>query len=328
MSEIKIYVSQRIDLRAVLIDNPLFIPVRCGAVYDAENPRGLTGDDSGDNISHKRMSFSELTVQYWAWKNTRSDYVGLCHYRRYLSFADRDYAADRYNMVHVPCLLPEEERRFGLLDREKMEKCILPWDALTSRSADVGRIPLPQGRQANTVREWWEAQADHYLPSGCLEVLLETLERLSPETLPAADRYLAGDRFRGSNCFVMKWELFDRLCRFEFPILFAAEREIEARDPSLRDKRIAGYLGEILYGVFFTLLEEEGKASVQERQLVYFRDASEPLGTGDLWKKRAISRTDKLLRPLGEVLLPIGGGKREALKSRINQIKSLGGKKA
>ena len=71
--DIKIFVSHRIDLDSETIDNPLYIPVRCGAVYDEREDITMLGDDTGDNISEKRMSYCELTVQYWAWKNIKAD---------------------------------------------------------------------------------------------------------------------------------------------------------------------------------------------------------------------------------------------------------------
>ena len=89
--DIKIFVSHRIDLDSETIDNPLYIPVRCGAVYDEREGVTMLGDDTGDNISEKRESFCELTVQYWAWKNVNADYYGLCHYRRYLGFSEEKY---------------------------------------------------------------------------------------------------------------------------------------------------------------------------------------------------------------------------------------------
>ena len=88
---VKIFVSHRIDLESQVIDNPLYINVRCGAVYDkrqSDEYVKMLGDNVGDNISEKRLKYGELTVQYWAWKNQKADYYGLCHYRRYLSFGD------------------------------------------------------------------------------------------------------------------------------------------------------------------------------------------------------------------------------------------------
>ena len=53
--DIKIFVSHRIDLDSETIDNPLYIPVRCGAVYDErENVKsGLFENLSFQFISNK-----------------------------------------------------------------------------------------------------------------------------------------------------------------------------------------------------------------------------------------------------------------------------------
>ena len=103
--DIKIFVSHRIDLDSETIDNPLFVPVRCGAVFDKRENITMLGDNTGDNISEKRMSFCELTVQYWAWKNVEADYYGLCHYRRYFSFSDKIWTETNiYNHIEEKIL--------------------------------------------------------------------------------------------------------------------------------------------------------------------------------------------------------------------------------
>lgn len=46
---------------------------------------GYIGDNTGDNISLRNPNYCELTGLYWAWKNLKCDYIGLCHYRRYFT---------------------------------------------------------------------------------------------------------------------------------------------------------------------------------------------------------------------------------------------------
>ena len=57
---------------------PLHVGHACGEDF------GYAGDDTGDNISEKNCYYGELTGVYWVWKNVHTtDYVGICHYRRY-----------------------------------------------------------------------------------------------------------------------------------------------------------------------------------------------------------------------------------------------------
>ena len=82
MPDVKIFVSHRVDLDSVAVENSVYIPVRCGAELDTNENPTMIGDNTGENISDKREYLGEFTVQYWAWKNVQADYYGLCHYRR------------------------------------------------------------------------------------------------------------------------------------------------------------------------------------------------------------------------------------------------------
>lgn len=62
-----------------------YFPVHVGRnhVMSELDTRNIPGDDTGENISQKNPYYCELTGLFWAWKNLKCDYVGLCHYRRY-----------------------------------------------------------------------------------------------------------------------------------------------------------------------------------------------------------------------------------------------------
>ena len=58
------------------------IPIQVGAALTKERICDIC-DDVGEHISEKNRQYCELTALYCIWKNDRSDYVGLGHYRRH-----------------------------------------------------------------------------------------------------------------------------------------------------------------------------------------------------------------------------------------------------
>lgn len=63
-----------------------------GAALSEDTVDGIR-DDEGENISKKNRKYCELTVMYWAWKNTISEYIGLSHYRRRFDFSNEELCA-------------------------------------------------------------------------------------------------------------------------------------------------------------------------------------------------------------------------------------------
>ncbi len=81
-----------------------YLPVFVGAaLYETDLP--YQRDDEGENISIKNRSYSELTGMYWAYKNLIADYVGLCHYHRFMDIRNIDIT--KYDVV-----LPEKRHYY------------------------------------------------------------------------------------------------------------------------------------------------------------------------------------------------------------------------
>lgn len=80
-----IYMARsHVDKQIVVKDFPFWIiPIQVGAALTEADICELK-DNTGENISEKNGNYSECTAIYWIWKNApRTDYIGLCHYRRH-----------------------------------------------------------------------------------------------------------------------------------------------------------------------------------------------------------------------------------------------------
>lgn len=95
------------ELGENIADKPYEISIQVGANL-TDKIMFPVRDNMGENISDKNKEYCELTGLYWAWKNDKSDYIGLSHYRRKFTLSDREinaiYAGDVDIVVTVPLL--------------------------------------------------------------------------------------------------------------------------------------------------------------------------------------------------------------------------------
>lgn len=84
---------------------PWIKPIQVGsALTDQRITERL--DNTGDNISDKNYKYSELTAMYWAWKNSKDEYLGICHYRRILCLNMEDLRKVKQHDINVVLPLP------------------------------------------------------------------------------------------------------------------------------------------------------------------------------------------------------------------------------
>lgn len=266
MSEIAIFVSHRTDIDSECIKNPLYHNIACGKALE-EDYDILPGDDTGDNISAKKAIYSEYTVQYWAWRNYDADYYGLCHYRRYLSFADEFFPEwNNQRFVSEPYLAKETVKKYGLLSEQNMRKTIEQYDVITSVTYETSSEPIMP--RCHTVRDLFGRNPQLLTSYEDISLMQDIVKEKFPQYYKALEDELNSDRHRGFNCYVMKKELFQLMCEYEFGVFFELEKKLSFTN----NPREMGYLGEILYGSFIRWVIDRKKYKVKETQIVLFHD--------------------------------------------------------
>ena len=191
----------------------VFTPIHVGRAASKykEEMKDIIGDDTGDNISEKDASYSEMTGHYWAWKNYHdSEYIGFCQYRRYF-----------YEKITSKNI-----------------------DSFFSKGTDV-LLAGPCMRKHN---RWSFLQS--YVCAEDLAIMLKVVNRLYPEYYTTLSQYGFGYVDYPFNMLICRRELFDKYAEWMFSILFECEKYIKPL-PYSRARRVYAYLAEFLTPVFF-----------------------------------------------------------------------------
>lgn len=192
--------------------DPIYVPLQVGRAGASD--LGYMRDDTGVNISEKNCYYGELTGVYWVWKNIKSsDYVGICHYRRYFCTEEgRILTEKEYEAILSECDLIVSKKlklNFSYYDGYAGDYNIHDLDA-------VGKV----------IREHYP---DYY----------ETFERLVREK---------GTYF--GNMMVGRKALFDEYCEWLFGIFEKAEEKIDASCYDAYHRRVYGFISEFLLYVW------------------------------------------------------------------------------
>lgn len=269
MSEpnIKILVSCHKGIVAPQSD--IFLPVHVGAEQAKLPLKNTTPDNTGDNISERNFTFCELTAQYWAWKNLDADYYGLCHYRRYFCFDGKRHHANDHKQIEVKSLNQFTLKEYRLDDEGLIRSCVADNDIITPPYWNVKGTPTEDGPK-KTIKE-------HMMGYGLIDeegfALLESIvEKNQPEFKQDLDSYLNGSQYLGYNCYIIKKDVFFQLCDFEFSILFDFDKQFNYENRTTTQKRVCGYLGEILYSVFINHLKRTSNYKIAQYPMVFFED--------------------------------------------------------
>lgn len=166
----------------------VYTPIHVGRAIskNKEEMAEMLGDDTGDNISVKNPYYCELTAQYWGWKNIHTEYIGLCHYRRYF-----------------------EEK----ITSENI-------DAKLGSNSDILCVTPIHEKYRNSLRLVRASCLEDY------QIFMYSLKKVSPSYYLTAKEFLSKGVVTPYNMFVMKKSLFDRFAEWQFSILFEMEKHL------------------------------------------------------------------------------------------------------
>ena len=187
----------------------MYEPLQVGRATKAD--LGYLGDDTGDNISKLNCYYSELTGFYWIWKNYHeTEYVGTCHYRRYL--------------------LNAQEKIFT--EQEYLE-LLKNYDLITTK-----RVLLNNSYH-------FGFSANHNIKA--LDTTGEVIRDIYPEYYEMFMQLVNGPETYFGNILVTSKELFDEYAEWLFTIFFEVQNRINVEtDEDEYHKRVFGFISEFL----------------------------------------------------------------------------------
>ena len=190
----------------------IYMPLQVGRACGED--LGYPGDNTGDNISDKNCFYGELTGVYWVWKNVRtSDYVGICHYRRYFC--------------------TEDGRIFNENDYLRILK---EYDIITSKKLKLNY-------------SYYDGYASDYNIFD-LNTTGEVIREKYPEYYDNFIRLVHGNGTYFANMMVADKALYDEYCEWLFSIFDEVEQRIDASSYDDYHKRVFGFISEFLLLVF------------------------------------------------------------------------------
>lgn len=278
---VKIFVSNRIDLDSETINDSPYVNVRCGAVFDHRKEITMLGDNTGDNISNKRMSFCELTVQYWAWKNVDADYYGLCHYRRYLSFNNKEYKASKNEhdngCISVDYLTDAVKKKFKL-DDQSIQEMTDHYDVIACMPIDSPKSNLQAMKDSpdyHNIEDMYEA--------------IKIIHEKYPYMDSIVHEYMNSKEVRLYNCWIMRKNIFEEYSQWLFSILFELEKRIDMSTYGLQKYRTPGTIGERLFGIFCLYLTKRKDVRFKNQQLLFIEHPEKNISLKPFWGRDQVT---------------------------------------
>ncbi len=195
--DIKILVSTH--KKYVMPKDSIYIPIQSGS--DLYPDLGYQKDNEGVNISSKNPAYNEMCVMFWGWKNIKSDYMGLVHYRRHFTL--------------------KKKKRFSIEDvisKKELETVFQKNDII---------LPPKRHYPFFTIKSHYIYTKKGYtlIHKRDFNVLENIIFESYPQYLKSFNLCMKRSYYHGGHLCLMKKEFYDDYCEF----IFSIGKELEHR---------------------------------------------------------------------------------------------------
>lgn len=222
-------------------ENSMYIPLLVGADYNNGLDFYEKDNSESDNISSKNPTFCELTGQYWIWKHSDEDIVGLCHYRRYFTKNSKLFS------------------KTMILNGANVRKILSNYDVILPKKRVFSKDKLSS-------KDFFNKYHDENVWRLCKEIIADKY----PEYLPSFKWFENENEGYCYNMLVSNKELFDSYSSWMFDILFELEEKIDFSKYDDYNKRMIGFVSERLINVWV----HRNKLRVKEIPVVFTESES------------------------------------------------------
>ena len=192
-ADFKIYVVTHKDVKLSALPDGYKI-IHAGHAL-AKEKFGYLGDDTGENISRLNLYVNEITALYWLWKNTRHDFIGFIHYRRFFTTDGKNF-----------------------LSTDAARKILREYDIIVN-DCKFGYIAL---------RDWKIMLSTKKIAEHVIDTLRKYIALHQPDYLAAYDRVTNSFGVFCYEIFITRREIFNAYCEWLFSFLIDATEEILA----------------------------------------------------------------------------------------------------
>lgn len=236
----------------------VFEPIQTGYSQSSVD-LGFLKDNSGDNIADKNISYAEMTAWYWVWKNylkkhPRVDYIGFCHYRRFL-----DFFSDKLNYNSLFSNIWNYSAFKGYFDEyynnKEIHNIIKDYDVILVEKFSVLSLATSIYNQYVSCHGNTE-----------IDILIDVVKKFFPEYQEDMEEFLNG--CIGYFClnFIMKRKLFKEFMVWTFELL---DKLIETLDSygyyNYKNQKIPAFLMERFFNVWLRHKIKNNDIKILER---------------------------------------------------------------